>query len=88
MLLFATFFSDHFAEPYVSKLQLWVQDFGLVVSAVMAFVMAEALMMLILAVILSAVLWIYICARAAGAALLAPARHSHYRAGLKPHELR
>jgi hypothetical protein len=65
-----------------------VQDFSLIISAVMAFVLAEALMLLILAVMLSAGLWIYSCARAAGVALLAPARRLHHRAGWKLHELR
>lgn len=69
MLWFVIFFSDHFAEPYVSRLQLWAQDFDLIVSAIMAFVMAEALMMPMLAVILSAGLWIY---SRAGAALTLP----------------
>jgi ABC-type uncharacterized transport system fused permease/ATPase subunit len=63
-------FSNHFAEPYVSRLELWAQDFGLIVSAIMAFVMAEALMMLILMIALVTSLWIYTCARAACAALL------------------
>lgn len=88
MLWFVIFFSDHFAEPYMSRLQLWVQDFSLILSAVMAFVLAEALMMVILAVMLSAGLWIYSCARAAGVALVVPVRCLHHRAGWKLHELR
>jgi hypothetical protein len=63
-------FSNQFAEPYVSRLELWVQDFGLIVSAMMAFVMAEALMMLVLLIALVTSLWIYTCARAPCAALL------------------
>ena len=88
MFLLVIFFSDHFAEPNASRLQLWAQDFGLIVSAVMAFVMAAALMMLILAVALSAGLWIYSCARAAGARCWSQRGVHTIGLELKPHELR
>jgi hypothetical protein len=82
------FFSDHLTVSYVSRLELWAQDFGLIVVIIMALVIAEALVMLMLAVMLSAGLWIFSCARAAGAALLAPPRRLRHWAGWKPHELR
>jgi hypothetical protein len=88
MFGFVIFFSAHLAVSFVSSLELWAQDFGLIVVIIMALVMFEALMMLILAVTLSAGLWIYSCARAVGAALLPLARRLHRRAEWKLHELR